>query len=151
MPRYDLHFESLSAEEQGFSSKIFTMDTPAFGVFGTKGPQWLINMWLKILFTRQGSDPTNLSRGTSFTNLIGSTVSPSDAEDIVRLCVDEASNQLRAIQQNDTELTARERLASAKLIRYVEDNEGPGFKAYVEILNEAGERLKVNIPAYSRG
>lgn len=127
------------------------MDTPAFGIFGTKGPQWLINMWLKILFTRQGSDPTNLERGTSFTNLIGSTVSPADAEDIVRQCVDIASDQLRAIQQNDTELTARERLASAKLLRYTIDPTGPGFDTYVEILNEAGERLKVNIPAYSRG
>jgi hypothetical protein len=151
MPRYDLHFESLSEEEQGFSSKIFTMDTPAFGAFGTKGPQWLINMWLKILFTRQGSDPTNLERGTSFTNLIGSTVSPADAEDIVRLCIDTATDQLRAIQQNDTELTARERLASAKMLRYTVDTTGPGFDTYVEILNEAGERLKVNIPAYSRG
>lgn len=148
MPRYDLHFQALTAEEQGFSSKIFTITDEPFGVLG---PQWLINMWLKILFTRQGSDPTNLSRGTSFTNLIGSTLSLADAEDIARLSIDEASSQLRTLQQNDTTLTARERLASAKMLRYVENPGGPGFEAYVEILNEAGERLNVNIPAFARG
>ncbi len=148
MARYDLHYQALTEEEQGLSSKIFTFTDEPFGV---KGIQWLVSMWLRILFTRQGSDPTNLSRGTSFTNLIGSTVSPSDAEDIVRLCVDTATDQLRAIQQNDTDLVARERIASAKLIRYTVNPTAPGFDAYVEILNEAGERLKVNIPAFTHG
>lgn len=148
MARYDLHVQSLTREEQGFSSKIFTMlpeDT-----FGVKGMQWLINMWLKILFTRQGSDPTNTARGTGFTNLIGSSMSLADAEDAVRLCIEQCNEQLFALQQNDTTLAAKERLASAKLFRYTSDPSAPGFEAYVEIMNEAGERLPVDIPRLAR-
>lgn len=148
MPRYDLHFQSLPEAEALESTKIFT-----FGyadTLGVRGFQMLINLWLKIFFTRRGSDPTNLERGTAFTNLIGSNVSLSDAEDVVRTCVEQTNEQVHELQASDTSLLARERLADAKLYRYVSDPSAPGFQAYVEILNEAGERMKVNIPDYAR-
>lgn len=149
MARYDLHFQAVSPDDALSTTKIFT-----FGyadTLGVRGFQMLINLWLKVFFTRRGSDPTNLERGTAFTNLIGSNTALSEAEDIVRVCVEQTNDQVRAIQQNDTTLLARERLADAKLYRYTSDPTAPGFQAYVEILNEAGERLKVNIPDFSRG
>lgn len=149
MPRYDLHFQSLKESDALASTKIFT-----FGyadTLGVRGFQMLINTWLKVFFTRRGSDPTNLDRGTTFTNLIGSNTALDEAEDIVRISVEQANDQVRALQQNDTSLLARERLADAKLYRYAVDPTAPGFQAYVEILNEAGERMQVNIPDFSGG
>lgn len=145
MPRFDLHFEGLTREEQSSTTKVFTFgDAEPFGV---RGPQFLINTWVKLFFTRQGSDPTNLARGTGFANMIGSSTSLSEAEDIVRISIDQCNTQIRALQQDDTTLEARERLADAKLLRYTTDPSGPGFDAYIEITNEAGERLPVNLPA----
>lgn len=147
MARFDLHFQSLPIEDQRNTTRIFTLGYEES--LGIKGFQMLINMWLKIFFTRQGSDPTNLARGTAFTNLIGSTTSLADAEDIVRLSIDECNAQIFAIQSRDQSLTERERLASATLLRYVADPSAPGFEMFVEILNAANERLAVSIPDLS--
>ena len=147
MARYDLHFQALTAAEQGFSTKIFTLGYEES--LGVKGFQMLINMWVKTFFTRRGSDPTNLERGTAFANLIGSSTALSEAEDILRISIEECNEQVRAMQQNDTSLAAKERLATAKLLSYAEDPAGPGFVAYIEILNEAGERITLNIPDYA--
>lgn len=147
---YDLYFQSLPLEEAATSLKVFTLGKAAEGSQGTKGFQLCINMWVKILFTRKGSDPTNLSRGTAFPNLSGSNLSMVDAEDVVRSSIDEASEQLTAIQTKDASFEARERLASAQLLSYVPDPSGPGYEAWVEILNQAGERLVINMPDFIR-
>lgn len=147
MPRYDLHVQSLRPEDQQSTRKIFTLGYRES--LGVKGFQMLINTWLHVFFTRQGSDPTNLQRGTGFTNLIGSTTSLADAEDIARLSIDQCNEQIRAIQVTDTTLAPTERLADARMLRYTGDPTQPGFEMYVEILNEAGQRLQVNIPDYA--
>jgi len=147
--RYDIHFQSLTLEEALTSNKIATFgyDPP----IGVRGMQMCINLWLKILLTRRGSDPTNLARGTDFTNLIGSNVDLNIAEDVLRVAIDSASSQLSDIQRNDTTLAPREKLASAKLLAFIANPAAPGFDARVEILNQAGERLLVNIPDFARG
>ena len=144
MPRYDLHYQSMPKEDQLHSSKFMEFGyNPALAV---KGFQMLINTWAKVFLTRKGSDPTNLERGTVFTNLIGSNTSLVEAEAIVRAAIDDCNTQIRAFQRNDATLTDTERLADARLIRYTADPSAPGFDAYVEILNVAGDRLQVLLP-----
>lgn len=145
---FDIHVQSVTPEEAATSLTVFTFGSRE--TLGVKGFQMCINLWVKILFTRKGSDPTNLGRGTAFPNLFGSNLTMVDAEDIVRSSIDAASDQLIAIQTKDASYEARERLASAKLLSYAPITTGPGFEAFVEILNQAGERLVVNIPDYVR-
>lgn len=147
MPRYDIHFQSLKQAEALRSTKITTFGYS--NTIGVKGFQLCINMWLKIFLTRRGSDPTNLNYGTSFTNLIGSNTDPSDAEDIVRLCVEQCNDQLIAIQRRDTTYEAKERLADARLYRFVPKPSDPGFEAWIEIRNQAGQRIEVNITDFA--
>ncbi len=147
MPRYDLHYQSLSPAEALHTTKVMTFAYPQ--TEAVAGFQLCINLWLKILFTREGSDPTDLRRGTSFTNLIGSNTTLSAAEDIVRTCVDQAAEQLAVIQRKDQSYRADEILASAKLIRYQAKPTDPGFEAWVELRNQAGKRLLLNIPDYA--
>lgn len=147
MARYDLHTQALPPDQQQGTQRIFTLGYA--DSLGVAGFQMLINMWLRIFFTRRGSDPTNLNRGTSFTNLIGSTTSLIDAEDTVRTSIDECNEQVRDIQARDQSLAERERFANAQLIRYTNDPSAPGFEMWVEITNASGERLQVNIPDFA--
>jgi hypothetical protein len=148
MPTYDLHFQAMPREAQLASFKFmeFAYDPP----LGVKGFQMLINIWAKTFLTRKGSDPTNLTRGTEFTNLIGSNTTLEDAEDVVRVAIDECNQQVLAMQNKDSTLLPQERLAQARLVRYTMDRSAPGFDAYVEIMNQAGERLKVLLPELVR-
>ena len=73
----------------------------------------------------------------------------SDAEDIVRISVDQCNQQLTAIQRKDTSYLAKERLADARLYRFVPKPSDPGFEAYVEISNQAGQKIVLNIPDFS--
>lgn len=148
MPRYDLHTQAMTRDEQLASSKIMTFAYPEG--LGVKGFQMLIDIWLKIFLTRRGSDPTNLSRGTGFTNLIGSNTTLADAEDVLRTAIDDCNQQVTALQRKDQTLEAKERLADARLLRYVVDEAGPGFEAYIEIMNKAGDRLLLNLPEFLR-
>lgn len=147
MARYDLHTQALPPDQQRNTQRIFTLGYA--DSLGVAGFQMLINMWLRIFFTRRGSDPTNLNRGTSFTNLIGSTTSLIDAEDTVRTSIDECNEQVRDIQARDQSLAERERFANAQLIRYTNDPSAPGFEMWVEITNASGEKLQVNIPDFA--
>lgn len=147
MARFDIHTQSLTLEEALQSSKIMTFgyDPPN----GVKGFQMCIDCWLKIFMTRRGSDPTNLSRGTAFTNLIGSNTDVTMAEDVLRVAIDDATSQLAAIQRNDTTLEPTEKIASVKLLSFVARPADPGFDARIELLNQAGTRLLVNIPLFA--
>lgn len=148
MPRYDVHFQAMTKEAQMSTFKIMEFGfSPPLAV---KGFQMLINHWAKTFLTRKGSDPTNLERGTVFTNLIGSNTTLTQAEGIVRTAIDDCNEQIRGIQQTDATLTPVERLADARLIKYTADPAAPGFDAYVEIRNQAGERLQLLLPELAR-
>lgn len=148
MPRYDLYFQPMTVEQQTSTLKLMELGyNPALAV---KGFQMLINMWAKTFLTRKGSDPTNLDRGTAYPNLFGSNVTLAEAEDIVRTAIDDCNQQVTGMQRNDATLTPAERLADARLLKYATDESLPGFDAYVEIRNQAGERLSVLLPDLSR-
>lgn len=119
------------------------------GGLGVKGFQLLINQWLKCFLTQKGSDPAAVDYGTDFTSLVGSNLPLEDARDVAILAVDVCNEQVQRFNRATVSLTLSERLASAEVVNFVDDPTGPGFQLYVEIKNQAGERLLVNLPVFS--
>lgn len=144
MARFDLHFQALTEEEQLSTFKFVGWEySPSLAV---KGFQMLINQWLLCFLTPRGSDPTDLKRGTDFTKLVGSNLPLQDAQDVVNIAIDTCNDQVGAFQADDNTLTPTERLASANIINFVENASAPGFSVYIEIKNQASERLVLNLP-----
>jgi hypothetical protein len=142
---FDLHIQPLSIDEQLSTNKLVGFGFTS--TVGVKGFQMLINMWLHCFLTAKGSDPANLNYGTTFAILPGSNIDLEDAQDIVNLAVQQCNQQITRIQSNDRTLTSSERLASAKIVNFVEAPSLPGFELYVEIKNASQERLVFNLPA----
>lgn len=143
--RYDVHFQILPKEEQT-SERVF-----GFGfvsAVGVRGPQKLINRWLKCLMTPQGSDPFDRAYGTRFPNLIGSNIQDvADALDATALAIAECNEQIRAFDKaNFTH--ADERLQTATILRIVELGDD-GFEIWVGITNAAGQQITVVLPSTS--
>ena len=145
MPKFDLHVQALPVQEQRDTFKFMSFGfSPSIGI---KGFQMLLNQWVMCLLTPRNSDPTDLSRGTDFTKLIGSNLPLADARDVSAIAIEECNEQIFKLQRSDGTLTASERLASAEIIDFQTDPTAPGFSVYVEIKNQARERLVLNLPA----
>ena len=145
--RFDIHIQTLPIPEQ-----INTFRFMSFGfknTLGVKGFQQLINQWLKCLLTRRGSDPADLSYGTPFAALVGSTVPLEDARDVTVLAVDQCNEQVTRANRADVTLAPAERLASAEITDFVAQPSDPGFQVTVEIKNQAGELLAFNLPVHT--
>lgn len=145
--RFDIHVQLLPEADQKDTFKFMSFGYTK--TLGIKGFQYLINTWLRILLTPKGSDPRDLASGTTFTNLIGSGLTMADARDVAVLAIDQCNEQVTAFQKDDTALTATERLASVQIIDFFEKPDAPGFDIYVEIKNEANERLVLNLPDFA--
>ena len=144
MPRFDLHFQALTEEEQLATFKFVGWGyNPTIAV---KGFQMLINQWLLCFLTPRGSDPTDRLRGTDFTKLIGSNLPLQDAQDAVSMAVETCNSQVSNFQTRDLTLNPTERLASALVTDFIEDASAPGFSVYIELKNQANERLVLNLP-----
>lgn len=145
MPRYDIHVQALPVQEQRDTFKFMSFGfSPSVGI---KGFQMLLNQWVKCLLTPRNSDPTDLTYGTDFTKIIGSNLPLADARDVSGIAIDECNDQIFKIQQADSTLTASELLATAEIVDFRTDPTAPGFSVYVEIKNQARERLVLNLPA----
>lgn len=141
---YDIHFQILPADQQ-ISSRVF-----GFGfvsAVGVRGPQKLINRWLKCLMTPQGSDPFSPTYGTGFPNLIGSNISSvEDVLDAVSVFIQSCSEQVRAFDR--AALTpADERLQNASILKVNAYDDG--FEIWVGITNAAGLQTPVVLPSTS--
>jgi len=139
---FDTHYQIVPLDQQTGGPKVFTFGfTSAVAV---RGPQKLINRWLKCLMTPKGSDPSNLEYGTGFGNLYGSNItSTQDLIDAVALFVEDCNAQMRAMDQRNFP-PDDERLKSATLSRVLEVP--GGFEVTVEIRNVAGERVVASLP-----
>jgi len=113
---------------------------------GVRGIQKLVNIFAKYLLTPVGTDPTDLTYGTQFTNLIGSNVVLSDAQEVLNLSVQQAVVAIQGYQTNQAGLADDERLASAVVTSYILIPEGPGFAAAVLITNVSGQQLQIILP-----
>lgn len=142
---YDIHYQILPIEQQT-SERVF-----GFGfvsAVGVRGPQKLINRWLKCFMTPQGSDPFSPAYGTSFPDLIGSNIqSTSDVIDVVSLAIQDCNEQIRAFETTNLTPT-EERLGSATILQILEDGDD-GFQIWIGITNAAGLQTPVLLPSTS--
>lgn len=142
--KFDLHIQPASLAEQIGSQRIMTFGFASS--VGVKGLQMLLNSWLHCFLTPKGSDPTDLNYGTTFPTLIGSNVALEDARDIAHISVLECSSQLFKIQSSDLTLSNSERLATAKMLSFIEHASLPGFELFVEVKNLANDSSVINLP-----
>jgi len=145
--QFDIHIQTLPEADQRDTFKYMTFGFE--GGVGVKGFQMLINQWLKCFLTQRGSDPADLGYGTTFTALMGSNVPLADARDVTVLSVDECNEQVQGFNRATISLSLSERLASAQIIDFVDKPSAPGFDVFIEIKNQANERLVINLPVLS--
>jgi len=145
VPRFDTHIALIDPEQQS-PGAVFAQGPRALGV---RGEIKLANRFLKCLFTRKGSDPGDLEHGTDYPNLrYANFTSGSDVRAIILDCVDDAADQLRAIDRRTATLDADERLRDATLLSLTET--APGiFEVWVQLTNVNGVRTPVLVP-YAR-
>lgn len=139
MSGYDIHFQPVPASEMhGF--KCFEFGYQA--ALKVRGPQALVNRWVKTLMTPLGSDPLYPSSGTTFSGLIGGNIGSISIsiQDLVAIAFQEASNQVRE-QDLEGYFAEDERLQSAELMDF--DEAADGFVVWVLIKNVAGDALPV--------
>ena len=108
MPRFDLHLQPLApAVQRAIRRPVGFGYKPAVAV---RGFQVLMDQWMRIFLTPKGSDPCDLEFGTVATDLIGSTVTPDNAVELLRNCVSDCNAQLRAIQSKQVRRPPDEQL-----------------------------------------
>jgi len=137
MAGYDIHFQPVpSGSVKGFKCFEFGFEA----ALKVKGPQALINRWVKTLMTPRGSDPLYPSEGTAFGNLVGANITDidTDVQDMVYLSVEDANEQVRR-QDIDGLYPDNERLLSAEIIDYQANADG--IEVYVRIKNMAEEAV----------
>ena len=94
---FDINIQIIPATEQN-SGKFYSFgQTRSLGV---RGIQKLLNLFAKYLLTPVGSDPLDLTYGTQLPNLLGSNVTPADAQDVLTIAVDKAATWLQGIQRS---------------------------------------------------
>ena len=140
---YDIHFQpAVDPSNTGFKAFEFGF-TASLKVDGF---QSLINRWLKVIMTPEGSDPLYPDYGTVLPNLIGSNVNDltTELEDAITLSVTSANSQVRE-QDLEGLYPEEERLKQATVvdIQLGEDS----IEAWVEIENMAGTRLTIPLAA----
>ncbi len=137
MATYDIHIQPVPADEvRGFKCFEFGFEA----ALKVRGPQALVNRWVRVLMTPLGSDPLYPANGTAFGRLMGANVSSvtTDVQDLVSMSVEDASAQVR--QQDIEGLYAdNERLLSAEIIDFIPAQDG--FEVWVRIKNMAEESI----------
>jgi len=147
MSTYDFHFQG----KKPASVVNFRFFTAGYKrTIAVRGLQKLLNQWLLLFLTTKGSDPTDLTRGTDFPNLIGSNiVTLADTRDVVLLAIQDCNTQLTAIQRI-TLPDQDELLGSAALTKFVALG-ADGFEAWVTIKNAKQEAASLQLPTPTTG
>lgn len=139
---YDIHFQLVPAEEQ-IGGKLFTFGFKS--AVGVRGPQKLINRWVKTLLTPKGGDPYDPNAGTGFMGLLGSNIaSYQDVVDALTLFIEDCNEQVRASDRRNL-VPDDERLQSATLGQVLENGDD-GFVVYIHLRNAAGLVVAVPLP-----
>lgn len=143
--RYDIHYQLLPIAEQT-SERVFGFGYVA--AVGVRGPQKLINRWLKCLMTPQGTDPFDPDYGTGFGALIGSNILNIESIlDVVALFIQDCNEQIRAFDKTNF-TPADERLQTATILQITPTGDD-GFEIWVGITNSAGLQTPVLLPSTS--
>ena len=139
---YDMNIQIVSAD-QYTGTKFYTFGQKRS--LGVRGLQKLVNMVAKYLLTPIGSDPLDATYGTQIPNLLGSNVTPLDAQDIVQLAVSDAQAAIQGYQRA-MNLPLDERLLSVTVTGFTILTDSPGFAAQILIRNVQGQGLQFLLP-----
>lgn len=143
MATYDLHFESVAeGQNRGFEFLTFGDYTRHQGI---KGPQKMVNRFLKCLLTPVGSDYTDQNYGTSLMDGWGGNVDHNDLYELITTSVRDAEETVRAYDIENFAPTD-ERLASVTIEEITIETAGDGFTFVITVTNVAGQGLTVLVP-----
>lgn len=137
-----MHFQQVPRDQvRGY--KIFTFGFSA--ALKVKGPQSLVNRWLKTFFTPKGSDPLDPAVGTILAGMIGGNISSdrSDVEDQVIMSINDANDQVR-LQDMNGAYPVNECLNTVSLLRF-EMPAADTIEFWVKLTNVAGERIVIHL------
>ncbi len=143
---YDLHFQLINPDEleRRQTGRFFTFGFPR--PIGVAGPQKMFNRFIKVFMTGTGSNPLFRKQGTGFTTLIGSNITQvADLQALLQLYIDDASDQLKALDTQATKLDDSERFLSAQITSF-NPVSPDGFDALVELKTVSGARVTALIP-----
>lgn len=144
MPRYDVHFQPVMPSEDIHGYKTFTFGFTA--ALKVRGPQALVNRWVKTFMTPKGSDYIHPTYGTEFGSLAGSNIVSdfSVLQDTVIMSIDDANDQVRH-QDNQNLVNSDEALESAVMHTFRATPEQDGFELWVMLTNKARQSLPVKL------
>lgn len=144
MPRYDLHFDLVNPLDQEARGAAF--DLNATRPTAIRGPQKLLNRYVKAFLTTQGSNPLHRKDGTDFTSLVqGNVEDPEDVQAALLLMIDDAADQIKAVDQRSPWLDNDERLRAANLTIFRQI--GPTrFEVHIELTTTSGARVTALLP-----
>jgi hypothetical protein len=138
---YDIHYQPIpKSDVKGF--KVFTFGFRA--ALKVRGPQALVNRWVKTFMTPKGSDPLDNTAGTNFAEMIGSNVTKitEELKDVSILSIMDANEQVKK-QDIEGLFSDDSRLMSATLLDFVQTEDGIEF--WVEIKTMSGDVLPVRL------
>jgi len=139
---YDIYY-ALLPELQQTHGKLFSFIFQ--GAIGVRGPQKMVNRWLKCFMTTKGTDPTNLNYGTQFNSLFFSNVSKlKDIQDLVSVYIDDCNAQIKAFDRKYG-LPPEERLQNATLESLLPDGVD-GVAIQVLLRNQANASFPLVLP-----
>lgn len=146
MGRRSIHLQLIDPDAQG-AGAVFTFGGQTRLV---DGKYKALGLWLLTFMTAKGSDPLDAAAGTEFPLLLGSNLSdPEELEGVLHTYVDDATEQVRAIQAKTPYLTLDERVRNAVVTQFKVLSPGR-FEIWVELQVESGARVSTLIP-YAAG
>lgn len=113
-----------------------------------QGILYLVQKFLKILFSTPGRDIFNRSSGGGALRSIGATFGYGEGADIVSnmvIAIDTTIRQIVALQSRDPSIPLDERLLSAKVLRAAFNKEESAIDLAVEIVSQAGKAAVANL------
>ena len=107
----------------------------------------LMQKYLKILFTSQGTDIFNMQLGASALRDIGSTFTGDGTQIVQNLVIaaDTATKQMIALQARDPSIPADERLLSATVTKSGFNKEEGTVNVEIELINQSGQPAITNL------
>ena len=140
--RYDIYVQP-GTIEQARAGRPFTFG--AGGAVAVRGRRKTVAIYEKCLCTARGSDPTDLTYGTGFANLVGSNVTVDSARDVIAIAVQDAAQQVLSLQRAAS-LPLDERLSSVAVGDVVSYPSLPGVSVTINLRFADGGSATINPP-----
>jgi len=139
----DLHIQLRDPSRQR-PRAVFTLDPN--NAQAVEGLQKLVNRWLKLFLTKKGSHPVRRTEGTIFSNLVGGNIASLRGTEVYIIeAIDDANDQILALDRQNLTAPPEERLGSAALAQFVEVPPA-GIEFWVTLRNLSGDTAQVILP-----